>query len=349
MTPHPERQKIVSWINEAVLSGARKEEACKILGYSARTVERWVNEGEVSTDQRPEARRPPPSNKLTVEERELILSVCNEEAYASLPPSQIVPKLADEGRYIASESTFYRVLKAANQLHHRGRSKAARKNRVPSTHLALRPNELWSWDVSYMPTRTRGLFFYLYMVLDIFSRKIVGWEVHEQETGKLAAELMERSVLSEQCFKEPLILHSDNGSPMKSYTLQSKLVELGITPSHSRPRVSNDNAYSESLFRTLKYCPQWPSQGFDDIESARHWVMKFVRWYNEDHCHSGINFVTPAQRHDGQDQKILAKRDEIYQQAKEKHPERWSGKTRNWSRVEEVALNPEKSTEKLAA
>ena len=340
---------MVTWIDEAVESGARRTIACEELGVSIRTLQRWVKDGEVSADQRPLATRPDPRNKLTEAERARVLEVSNETEYASLPPSQIVPKLADKGVYIASESTFYRILKGADQLHHRGRSKAARKATSPTTHIAVRSNQVWSWDVSYMPTFTRGLFYYLYMIVDIYSRKIVGFEVHDQESGRLAAELMERSVISEQCFGKPLILHSDNGGPMKSHTLQSKLADLGITPSHSRPRVSNDNAFSESLFRTLKYCPQWPSQGFKDIVSARDWVRQFVNWYNNKHCHSQIKFVTPAQRHQGEDKVILERRNKLYQAAKAKHPSRWSGKTRNWTPVKEVALNPEKTEDKLAA
>lgn len=184
---------------------------------------------------------------------------------------------------------------------------------------------------------------------DIYSRKIVGWEVHDSEKGELAAELMERTVLSEHCFRKPLVLHSDNGSPMKCCTLQSKLANLGITPSHSRPCVSNDNAFSESLFRTLKYCPQWPSQGFPGLEAARDWVNSFVHWYNNKHCHSKIKFVTPAQRHQGKDKNILEKRRNVYALAKEKNPERWSGNTRNWTSVGVVTLNPERAETKAAA
>ena len=187
------------------------------------------------------------------------------------------------------------------------------------------------------------------MVEDIYSRKIVGWEVHDSESGKLASELMERTVIAEHCFREPLVLHSDNGSPMKCYTLQSKLADLGITPSHSRPRVSNDNAFSESLFRTLKYCPHWPSQGFATLEAARAWVHKFVSWYNNEHCHSKIKFVTPAQRHQGEDKAILAQRNNVYELAKAKNPERWSGSTRNWQPAGEVTLNPEKEEQKEVA
>ena len=158
----------------------------------------------------------------------------------------------------------------------------------------------------------------------------------------LAAELMQRTVMAEQCFRKPLVLHSDNGSPMKSHTLQNKLYDLGVTASHSRPQVSNDNAYSESLFRTLKYCPQWPSQGFDSLESARDWVKDFVNWYNNKHRHSRIKFVTPAQRHRGEDKAILETRNNVYEMAKARTPARWSGDTRDWSPVGDVALNPEK-------
>jgi putative transposase len=197
----------------------------------------------------------------------------------------------------------------------------------------------------------RGQFFYLYLIVDIFSRKIVGWEVHEHERGQEAACLIQRAVLTEGCFRKPLVLHADNGSPMKSQTMQVKLYDLGITPSHSRPRVSNDNPYSEALFRTLKYCPTWPTQGFENVQSAREWVSRFARWYNEEHRHSGIRFVTPAQRHRGEDKKILEHRDQVYAQAKAQHPARWSGQTRNWTPVGAVALNPERedSEQKLVA
>ena len=330
-------------------SGARKEKACEELGVSLRTLQRWGKAGEVKADQRPLADRAAPRNKLSEAERARIVEVCNQPEHASLPPSQIVPKLADKGEYLASESSFYRILKEADQVHHRGRSQAPHKHKTPSTHIATQANEVWSWDISYLPSGVRGLFYYLYLVVDIYSRKIVGWEVHHSENGDLAGELMHRAVIAERCLRTPLVLHADNGSPMKSYTLQSKLADLGITPSHSRPRVSNDNAYSESLFRTLKYCPQWPTQGFATIESAREWVKDFVEWYNHHHCHSRIKFVTPAQRHQGQDQAILEKRKAVYELAKARHPQRWSGDTRNWDPVGEVTLNPEKDAQQGAA
>ena len=323
-------------------AGARKNKACETLEISKRTLQRWTHDYEITHDQRPNAKRSTPKNKLSPDERAQVLAVCNQATYSSLPPSQIVPTLADQGEYIASESSFYRILNEADQLHHRGRSKEAQRKKPPTTHTAVAPNQVWSWDISYLPSTVRGLFHYLYLVEDIYSRKIVGYEVHDRELGEHAAELIQRSVISEHCFRKPLVLYSDNGSPMKCFTLRSKLVDLGITPSHSRPRVCNDNAFSESLFRTLKYCPQWPSQGFATLENARDWVKDFVQWYNHEHCHSRIKFVTPAQRHQGKDQEILARRDQVYQQAKLRHPERWSGTTRHWLPIGDVTLNPEK-------
>lgn len=305
-----------------------------------RTIQRWR---ERPADGRPTALRPEPRNKLSALERQAVLSLCNQPEFASLPPSQIVPRLADQGRYLASEATFYRLLKAQGQQHHRGRARQAVRRSAPKAQQATGPNQVWVWDISYMPSRVRGQFWYLYAILDVYSRKLVAWEVHERESGELASELLERAVIRERCVCKPLILHADNGAPMTSSTLQAKLAELGITPSHSRPRVSNDNAYAESLFRTLKYCPAWPSQGFVDLMAAREWMQAFERFYNQEHRHSGIRFVTPAERHAGLDKELLAERNEVYAQAKARHPERWSGNTRNWEPVGTVTLNPERS------
>lgn len=293
-------------------------------------------------DRRTTVERAAPGNKLSEAERRRIIEISNDPQFASLPPSQIVPKLADQGEYIASESSFYRVLKSVGQLHRRGRARGPNKSRAPTTHVASQPNQVWSWDVTWLPSRVGGRFWYLYLIEDIYSRQVVGWEVHEVESGELASELVQRAVLVERCFRQPLVLHADNGSPMKSQTLRVKLQELGITPSYSRPRVSNDNAYSESLFRTLKYCPSWPSQGFATLDEARRWVRQFVDGYNHRHCHSKLKFVTPSQRHRGEDQAILARRHEVYQAAKERRPERWSGNTRNWQPIGPVTLNPER-------
>jgi putative transposase len=313
------------------------------VGVSIRTCQRWRQDGEILADKRPGATRPEPISKLTDAEREQILVICNQDEYAKLPPSQIVPKLADKGTYIASESTFYRVLRANNQLHHRGRDKPKGSVVKPDAHAATGPNEVWSWDITYLPTRVIGQFYYLYMIMDVFSRMIVGWEVHESETGEQAASLLERTVWREKCVQSDVVLHSDNGSPMKSLTMQAKMRELGVEGSRGRPGVSNDNPYSESLFRTLKYSPRWPSEGFESLEKARKWVRIFTHWYNKDHCHSKIKFVTPEQRHLGLDKEILKKRHALYRTQQQKQPNRWKQKTRDWTRETAVKLNPEKA------
>ena len=295
-------------------------------------------------DKRPKAVKSAPPNKLTQNERQSILTVCNSEEFATLPPSQIVPILADRGEYIASESSFYRVLKAHNMLQHRGRAKARTGHKRPTSYRAKKANEVWSWDISYMPTRVIGQHYYLYMIEDIYSRKIVGWEVHDCESGEFAAQLLERTVWAEKCVKKDVVLHSDNGAPMKCFTMQAKMYELGVASSRSRPRVSNDNPYSESLFRTVKYNPRWPSEGFESLDKARAWIKEFTTWYNNAHRHSRIKFVTPNQRHDGLDEQILAARAELYQAKKNEHPQRWSKTARNWQPIGAVDLNPEKES-----
>lgn len=337
----PEREKIVDLIHEARTSGARLAVACKEAEVSLRTYRRWYRGGQVLVDQRAEARRPEPSNKLNSEERQAILAVANEPQYARSPPSQIVPVLLDQGIYLGSESSFYRILNEHGQLNHRGRSQAPKKTKKPTSYMASRPNEVWSWDITYLASTVRGLFYYLYLFEDIFSRKIVGYEVHEQECGERAAELIQRCILREQCLNKPLVLHSDNGAPMKSQTMKSKMEELGVLSSYSRPRVSNDNPFSESLFRTLKYRPEWPSSGFASLSDARDWVQNFSNWYNNEHRHSKLNFVTPAQRHAGQDRELLLKRKRVLETAKAARPDRWSKDVRNCERVGAVTLNPE--------
>ena len=234
------------------------------------------------------------------------------------------------------------MLRRCGEVHHRGRQRKPRNIKPPTTFKAKKPCQVWSWDITWLPSKVRGRWYYLYLIEDVFSRKITGAEVHEVENGELAAELVQRTVLREQCYRQPLVLHADNGAAMKSQTLQVKLTELNISPSHSRPRVSNDNAYVESLFKTLKYVPNWPSSGFESLDETRIWVNHFIRWYNEEHRHGGISYVTPSQRHKGEDIALLAQRDEVYRAAREAKPERWSKQTRNWQRKGVVMLNPER-------
>lgn len=279
-----------------------------------------------------------PANKLSELEKEEIVRVSTTHEFMDIPPCQIVPTLADRGRYLASESSFYRVLKERKLLEHRGKSKKAQTNR-PAPLVATGPNQIYSWDITYLKSSVKGEFYYLYMFMDIFSRKIVGYEVHENECMIKSSDLIENICMAEGVRKNELTLHSDNGSTMKGATMLATLQKLGIVPSFSRPRVSDDNPYSESLFKTVKYCPQYPNRPFSTIDEARCWVDTFVDWYNNTHLHSGIKFVTPADRHKGKDIEILKRREIVYQTAKLKNPNRWSTTTRNWERIEEVNLN----------
>jgi putative transposase len=342
MTATPDRRDIVALIGKAMAAGARQAAACAELGLNARTVQRWTGpEGAVCDDRRPLAARPEPASKLSDEERDHIVATCNIPEFASLPPSQIVPRLADQGIWIASESSFYRVLRERGQNHRRGRARPATRRKPPTSFEAKAPCQVWTWDITWLPGPIVGAYFYLYLIVDIFSRKIVGWEVHDRETAEFASQVLERAVWAERCLTSPLVLHADNGSPMKGATMKATMERLGVIASFSRPRVSNDNPFSEALFRTCKYTPNWPTRGFATIEDARTWVQGFANWYNTEHRHSAIRFVTPDQRHCGEDQALLADRHQVYELARAARPERWSGQTRNWQPIGPVWLNPE--------
>lgn len=327
-------------LQEAVASGARWHQACQAIDLSLRTAQRWRDGETVRADQRP-VRVYEPQHRLTEAERNEMLAIANSDEFGHLPPCQIVPRLADQGRYIASESSFYRVLKAANQLKHRRSERPAQPRTKPKALVATAPNQLYSWDISYLPTTVKGQFFYLYLVLDVFSRKIVGWQVFAEESSPLASQLIRDICKSEGIIANQVTLHSDNGSPMKGATMLATLQQLGIAASFSRPAVSNDNPYSESLFKTLKYRPSYPLIPFEDVTHARKWVSALVDWYNHEHRHSGIRFVTPAQRHQGVDRHLLARRYQLYQAARQAHPQRWVGPTRNWAVIDYVLLNPD--------
>ena len=342
-----DRIKAVTLIDEAVAGGARKFKACEELGITIRTLQRWTSAGGVKADGRPTAVRPARAHKLSEAERAAILAVANSEAYKSLLPSQIVPTLADEGQYLASESSFYRVLREAGQQHARGRSQAPKRT-MPTTHVATAPNQVWCWDITWLPGPAKGMFFYLYLIMDLFSRKIVGWEIHDQESADHAASLVSRTHLRERVGTNVLVLHSDNGSPMKGASLLVTLDKLGVASSYSRPRVSNDNAFAESLFRTCKYRPDYPYKGFVDLAAARQCVLQFTHWYNYRHKHSGIKFVTPMQRHEGTAMRVTQKRKQVYEAAKVNNPARWSGHTRDWALPLSVQLNPDKTEEMKA-
>lgn len=326
-------------VKEAVDAGATRAASCQVLELSVRTLERWQKDPE-----RPDGRAgplTPAPHSLTEEEKKMIIEVSNSPVYQDLCPWKIVAKLADSGRYLASESSFYRVLKDADLLKHRSKARPRERKR-PKDLIARRPNCVWSWDITYMRSPIRGMYYYLYLTMDVFSRFIVGWVVEEVESADYAARLITRACVEQGVAEDQLTLHSDNGGPMKGATMLSTLQRLHVAPSFSRPSVSDDNPFSESLFKTLKYCPSYPDGAFASIEEAREWVARFVRWYNHEHLHSGIRFVTPASRHLGTDEAILHNRSVVYEKAKLANPLRWSRHTRNWSPIKEVRLNPGK-------
>jgi putative transposase len=274
-------------------------------------------------------------------ERGRIMAVANEPRFTDMPPARIVPTLANEGTYLAS---FHRVLRAHGQMNRRGRARLPCTPRPPTTHVATQPGNVWCWDVTFLPAQVQRRWFYLYLILDLFSRKIFGWEVHNSDSAENAAHLARRAALTEGVHAEPTrpVLHGDNGATMKTTTVLAMLHWLGIKPSYSRPRVSDDNAFAEALLRTPKYRPDFPASGFADLQAAREWAMCFAQWYNHEHRHSGIRYITPAQRHAGQDRPMLAERHALYQAARESNPRRWSGHTPNWTPTGAVTLNPER-------
>jgi putative transposase len=352
MTRLEDRQTLVAEIASACAVGARLAPACGLAGIDARTFQRWrADDGQIRADRRPEAARLRPAHALSEAERARIVALANSPRFASTPPARIVPALADEGVYVASEASFHRVLRDQGQMRRRGRARPPRSAGPPSTHVAAAPGQVWCWDVTFLPTRVQGRWFYLFLILDLFSRKIVGFEVHGTDQAEHAAHLARRTALAEGIHARAHrpVLHGDNGPSVKGTTVLAMLHWLGIAPSHSRPRVSDDNAYAEALFRTAKYRPEFPAAGFADLAGARRWAADFVHWYNHEHRHSGIRYVTPAQRHAGEDRPVLAARHALYRQARERHPRRWSGRTRDWSPIGAVTLNPERDSVIAAA
>ena len=341
-----DKQRVSQLICEAQKAGARKHKASELLGLTLRTLQRW---SKIGTTDRRQGSRATPANKLSGEEQQQILNILDSPEFANLNPNQIVPRLADQGIYIGSESTIYRILRRHNMNAHRQNSQPGKRT-SPEPLSASGPNQLWSWDITYLPTRVKGQFYYLYMIMDLYSRKIVAYQVYDCESGDFASDLITDACLREKITKKQVTLHSDNGAPMKSVTMLAKLQDLGVIPSFSRPSISNDNPFSESLFKTLKYRPEYPAKPFDTMLEAREWVHTFEDWYNNVHLHSSIGFVTPADRHNGNDVAVFANRHQIYQKARSKHPERWSGGTRNWEHRTMVTLKKFKrrKTEKKA-
>lgn len=270
-----------------------------------------------------------------------MVAVMTSSRYAGLSPKQLVPQLADEGLYLASESTMYRLQRRHGLRRVKRQIERSHVTRSTTVHRAMGPNQVWSWDITWLPTVVRGRFLYLYLVMDVWSRRIVGWTVAGRESPDVAAELIQRICREGDVDPRGLVLHSDNGKPMRGATMVSTLQWLGIVPSFSRPHVSDDNPYSEALFRTLKHTPAYPRLPFVDADAAQRWVARFAAWYNGEHRHSAIRYVTPDERHFGREHNVLAGRRKLYAKARASNPERWSRAIRDWSPVGLVVLNPE--------
>jgi transposase InsO family protein len=332
------RKTVLALIDEAVMSGTSIGAACNLLELSTRTVQRW-RRPDLREDRRT-GRRTPPANRLSEDERRQVLALVTSDEYRGLSPRQIVPRLADKGVYLASESTIYRLLRhACHSSSRRGHAAPRREQQACVRQIvAFGPDQVWSWDISYLKGPMRGGFLYLYMVVDVWSRRIMGWQVSIEESTELAAAFIRRTC--EETGVEPrgLVLHSDNGSPMKGSTTLATLRSLGIVPSFSRPQVSDDNPFSEALFRTLKRQPTYPDKAFCSLAAARAWVAEFVDWYNREHLHGGIQFVTPNDRHYGHDASLLAHRQHVYERARHESPARWAHCTRRWAPAGPVRL-----------
>jgi len=330
---------ILAALSAAVSAGARLSKAAELMGLTARTAQRW--RARPGGEDRRVGPRRRPGNALTQAEEARAIKVMLSEEHAGLSPKQLVPKLADQDVYLASESTLYRLQRRHGLRKARRGRRRTHVTRATTMHRATGPNQVWSWDITWLPTLVSGRFFYLYLIMDVWSRRIVGWEVHQKESADLAADLIRGCCQDAGIDPRGLILHSDNGSPMRGATMVATLQWLGVIPSFSRPHVSNDNPYSEALFRTLKYTPAYPRMPFARFEVARAWVTRFVAWYNGSHRHSAIRYVTPDERHCGRDRAVLERRHALYQRARARRPERWTRQTRNWQPVEAVVLNPE--------
>ncbi len=320
-------------INEAVIDGARVKKACEVMDISFNTYLRWRS-GKTA-DLRKGAEKTVP-RKLSEEERGQFYALANSSEYRDQTPGQIVASLLEKGTYYGSESTLYRVLRTKNALLSRTESRKPQKRTKPPALFATGPNQVWSWDITWLKTDVKGVYLYAYVIIDIFSRKIVGWSIEEIESSDLARVLFRRVIRT--LGVHPQFVHADNGGPMKGLSLVAFLMQLQVGLSFSRPRVSDDNPFIESFFKTVKYRVGYPKV-FTSISQAREWFSRFINWYNGEHRHSGIGYVTPQQKHSGEDIQLFRLRQQTLSLAAKKHPERFVRGPRKIAPDREVWLN----------
>ena len=298
-----------------------KKAACEALAVPRATFYRHMS----PESSQGEKTRPVPVLALTKQERDTVIDILHSERFQDKAPRQVYAALLDEGQYHCSVRTMYRVLTDEH-----GDVKERRRHvKHPSYEkpelIATAPNQVWSWDITKLKGPAKWTYFYLYVILDIFSRYVVGWMVAHREQDALAKRLIEETCQKQHIHRGQLIIHADRGSSMKSKAVAHLLSDLGITKTHSRPHVSNDNPYSESQFKTLKYCPAFPVR-FGSIQDSRSFCQGFFPWYNKEHCHSGIGLMTPESVHYGQAEGIFTARSTVLAKAYEKHPNRFKGR-----------------------
>ena len=279
--------------------------------------------------------RPRPPLALSGSERQEVLDTLHSECFVDQAPPVVYASLLDEGRYLCSARTMYRILAQENEVSER-RNQRRHPHYIKPELIATGPNQVWSWDITKLKGPAKWTYFHLYVILDIFSRLVVGWMVAHRESAELAKCFIRESCEKQSIEPQQLILHADRGSSMKSKSVAFLLADLGVTKTHSRPHVSNDNPYSEAQFKTLKYRPQFP-QRFGCLQDAQSYCRTFFDWYNTQHLHSGIAMLTPQAVHYGEADTILKHRTEILEAARMKNPVRFKGKSLTSHELPEAA------------
>jgi putative transposase len=331
-----EKQDILDFINLYVVLGiVRLTILCFHIGISERTIQRWNKDGII--DKRKGAEKQV-VRKLTDEERDEVYRTACSSEYKDMNPHEIYNSLLDKGIYLASESSFYRILRDHNAVTHRRETKEGTSRQKPAELKATAKNQVWMWDITWLKSEVLGQYYYAYVIEDLYDRSIVGWAIHENENDEHAKDLFEAVTRNEKA--HPQFVHSDNGNAMKGLTLVAFYYRLGIVPCFSRPRVSDDNPFIESFFKTLKYSCGYP-RNFIGLDHARKWFANFIDWYNTKHMHSGLEYVTPSQKRTGQHHAIFSNRNEVILQAKLKHPNRWGTRSpKKYLATPAEVLNP---------
>jgi putative transposase len=298
-----------------------KKSACEALAVPRASFYRHMSSSVPSKEEKP---RPAPVLALTTQERQTVIDLLHSERFQDKAPRQVYAALLDEGQYHCSVRTMYRLLTDEHGDVKERRRHVQHFNYTKPELLATAPNQVWSWDITKLKGPVKWTYFYLYVILDIFSRYVVGWMVAHREQDSLAKRLIEETCQKQGIRPGQLTIHADRGSSMRSKTVAHLLSDLGVTKTHSRPHVSNDNPYSEAQFKTLKYCPQFPDQ-FGSAQHSRCFCQGFFDWYNKEHYHSGIGLMTPEALHYGTAEEILTRRAVVLAEAYEKHPNRFKG------------------------